>query len=306
MLWRAWVDVRRNDGAAGIDQTTLAMVEEYGVDRLLDEIATELREAGIGRGPLGGCSSRSRAAPKGGRAVDPDGPGPGCAGGDQDRARADLRGRHGGLLVRVPPETVRARRLAGTHRRVLAGQTVGGGDRYRELFGCFITLLLRLIVVIKQAVLGFWWLDAQTLSASGAEVHGLEFAALDTLQQGLAGYAVGQGCFEGGQPALGGVIDEQRADVVGEPDPPGCAGGELFAGDESSPSQRCRVEGARPSWLAASATVSSSPCCGSSLGWWQGMAHECRRLWTLLAVKDSFRAVRRPCRLRIPAILASG
>ena len=38
------VDVRRNDGAAGIDQTTLAMVEEYGVDRLLDEIATELRE----------------------------------------------------------------------------------------------------------------------------------------------------------------------------------------------------------------------------------------------------------------------
>ena len=43
VLWRVWVDVRRNDGAAGIDQTTLAMVEEYGVDRL-DEIATELRE----------------------------------------------------------------------------------------------------------------------------------------------------------------------------------------------------------------------------------------------------------------------
>jgi len=38
------VDVRRNGGAAGIDQTTLAMVEEYGVDRLLDEVATELRE----------------------------------------------------------------------------------------------------------------------------------------------------------------------------------------------------------------------------------------------------------------------
>ena len=76
-------------------------------------------------------------------------------------------------------------------------------------------------------------MDAQTLSASGADVHGLEFAALDTLQQGLAGHAVGQGGFERGQPALGGVIDEQRADVVGEPDPPGCAGGELFAGDES-------------------------------------------------------------------------
>jgi RNA-directed DNA polymerase len=44
VLWRAWVEVRRNDGAAGIDNTTLAMVEEYGVDRLLDEVATELRE----------------------------------------------------------------------------------------------------------------------------------------------------------------------------------------------------------------------------------------------------------------------
>ena len=56
-------------------------------------------------------------------------------------------------------------------------------------------------------------MDAQTLSASGADVHGLEFAALDTLQQGLARHAVGQGGFEGGQPALGGVIDEQGADV---------------------------------------------------------------------------------------------
>ena len=44
VLWRAWVEVRRNGGAAGIDHTTLAMVEEYGVDRLLDEVATDLRE----------------------------------------------------------------------------------------------------------------------------------------------------------------------------------------------------------------------------------------------------------------------
>jgi group II intron reverse transcriptase/maturase len=44
VLWRAWVEVRRNRGAAGIDHTTLAMVEKYGVDRLLDEVAAELRE----------------------------------------------------------------------------------------------------------------------------------------------------------------------------------------------------------------------------------------------------------------------
>src|SRR6266702_1131452 len=44
VLWRAWVAVRANDGAPGIDRTTLAAVEEYGITRLLDELAAELRE----------------------------------------------------------------------------------------------------------------------------------------------------------------------------------------------------------------------------------------------------------------------
>jgi RNA-directed DNA polymerase len=44
VLERAWEQVRRNAGAPGIDQTTIADVEEYGVDRLLDELAVELRE----------------------------------------------------------------------------------------------------------------------------------------------------------------------------------------------------------------------------------------------------------------------
>ena len=44
VLWRAWVAVRRNDGAPGIDRLTLDAVEEYGVDRFLTEIETELRE----------------------------------------------------------------------------------------------------------------------------------------------------------------------------------------------------------------------------------------------------------------------
>jgi group II intron reverse transcriptase/maturase len=44
VLWRAWVAVRRNNGAPGIDMTTLAEVEEYGVARLLDELASELKD----------------------------------------------------------------------------------------------------------------------------------------------------------------------------------------------------------------------------------------------------------------------
>jgi RNA-directed DNA polymerase len=44
ILERAWALVRRNDGAPGIDSQTIAMVEEeYGVSRLLDELAADLK-----------------------------------------------------------------------------------------------------------------------------------------------------------------------------------------------------------------------------------------------------------------------
>ena len=44
VLERAWVQVRRNAGASGIDQTTFADIEQYGVSRLVDELEAELRE----------------------------------------------------------------------------------------------------------------------------------------------------------------------------------------------------------------------------------------------------------------------
>src|SRR4029077_12040571 len=44
VLWRAWVAVRRNNGAPATGKITLAGVEEYGIDRLLGELASELRE----------------------------------------------------------------------------------------------------------------------------------------------------------------------------------------------------------------------------------------------------------------------
>ncbi len=46
VLRRAWYAVRRNNGAPGIDKTTLADVEEYGVSRLLGELASDLKEGG--------------------------------------------------------------------------------------------------------------------------------------------------------------------------------------------------------------------------------------------------------------------
>jgi len=44
VLWRAWFSVFRNGGAPGVDQATLADVQEYGVSRLLGELAIELKE----------------------------------------------------------------------------------------------------------------------------------------------------------------------------------------------------------------------------------------------------------------------
>jgi RNA-directed DNA polymerase len=44
VLERAWESVRANHGAAGIDRQTIADVEQYGVSRMLDELAVELKD----------------------------------------------------------------------------------------------------------------------------------------------------------------------------------------------------------------------------------------------------------------------
>jgi RNA-directed DNA polymerase len=66
VLQRAWELVRRNGGAAGIDQITLKQVEEYGVARLLDELAADLRSGSTVRCHPGGPASPSRARRSGG------------------------------------------------------------------------------------------------------------------------------------------------------------------------------------------------------------------------------------------------
>ena len=43
VLWEAWERVRANRGAAGVDQMTLAAVEDYGVHRMLGELSGDLR-----------------------------------------------------------------------------------------------------------------------------------------------------------------------------------------------------------------------------------------------------------------------
>jgi len=61
----------------------------------------------------------------------------------------------------------------------------------------------------------------------------LALAALDLMQHGLARDAEpARGFLEGDEPVRD-VGHEAGADVIGEPDPPGCVGGRLLAGQQT-------------------------------------------------------------------------
>ncbi len=116
VLERAWVNVRRNGGAAGIDRTSITDVQEYGVARLLDELVADLK---VGRWRP--QPARRVFIPKpGSREVRPL-----SIPTVRDRIvqaaikivlEPILPGRYVAVLVRVPPETVNTRCPAGTHR----------------------------------------------------------------------------------------------------------------------------------------------------------------------------------------------
>ncbi len=65
VLWEAWRRVRANRGAAGVDRLTLEAVEDYGVGRLLDELARDLRQAPTARRLFDGWRFPSQMAANG-------------------------------------------------------------------------------------------------------------------------------------------------------------------------------------------------------------------------------------------------
>jgi RNA-directed DNA polymerase len=110
-LDRAWEQVRRNRGAAGVDRITLADVERYGVARLLDELAADLKEQRYRPLP-----ARRVFIPKPGSSE------------QRPLSIPTVRDR----IVQAA-QAVGARCLAGAHRRVLEGPPLGGRDRHRQL-----------------------------------------------------------------------------------------------------------------------------------------------------------------------------
>ena len=85
---------------------------------------------------------------------------------------------------------------------------------------------------VEQGCFGFWDQYSQAFSASVADVEGLQLAALDTLQHGLAGDAEDPHRVDDRNVAGWGVLDEQRAELVVDADPPRGAGRVLLAADE--------------------------------------------------------------------------
>ncbi len=77
-------------------------------------------------------------------------------------------------------------------------------------------------------------LDAEAFAASGGDVDGVDLAALDLVQHGLAGDAEHLGGLAEGQPAGGDVRLDAVAQGLVDADPPGRAGG-LLAGEEAVP-----------------------------------------------------------------------
>jgi hypothetical protein len=85
----------------------------------------------------------------------------------------------------------------------------------------------------EQSRLVGFYLDTQAAAPSAAHVHGGQLAALDLVQNGLAGHSEGFGCLVEGKPVLGGVLGHFGPELVVEPDLPRRSWSDLFAGDET-------------------------------------------------------------------------
>src|SRR5712691_11977676 len=86
---------------------------------------------------------------------------------------------------------------------------------------------------VKESSLAVFDLDTEAFAASAGEVDGVEVAALDLVQHGLAGGSEAGGGLVERQPAVGCLGPDLVAELLVDADLPGCSGGELLAGDEA-------------------------------------------------------------------------
>ena len=268
----AWDLVRRNRGAAGIDQITITDVEHYGVDRLLGELATDLAD-----GSYRPLAARRVFIPK-----------PGSNERRPCRSRRSVtvscRPRRGSCSSRSSKRTCCRARLGfgpggrRTTRCRSSFDEAWRGQRWvveTDIAACLVASSHCLRVHgggLEEGVFGVWDPYSQAFSASVADVDGVEVSALDTLQHGLARDAEGPHRVDDRDVAGGCVLDEQRAQLVVDADAPGRAEGVLLAGDEPVVEPAVQGRGRDAEGLGARAIGSISPPSGGSVGGlWAGM-----------------------------------
>src|SRR5215212_6880106 len=233
VLWKAWGEVRANRGAAGVDAITIDDVVACGVGDFLDELAARLHAGTYRPRPL-----RRVHIPKPGRP-------------NQFRPLgiptvADRVVMAAAKVVLEPifeadflPSSYGFRPgLSAHHALETVRQTVTWRNKVwaldADIRSCLEPSSHCLRVHgrgVEQPVVGRNP-DSQALSAALADVDGLQLAALDTLQHRLAADAEGSHRIDDRDVAGGRLVDEQRAELVVDADPPRSAGGVLLAGDE--------------------------------------------------------------------------
>ena len=273
VLWRAWGEVRVNRGAPGVDGITIEDVLGSGVGEFLEELASKLRAGTYRPRPL-----RRVRIPKPGRPGQLRPLGIPCV---ADRvvmaaAKAVLEpifeadflptsyGFRPGLSAHHALEAVRRTATWRGKAWVLDA----------DIRSCLESSSHCLRVHgggVEQAGFGVWDQYSQAFSASVADVEGLQLAALDTLQHGLAGDAEDPHRVDDRDVAGWCVFDEQRAELVVDADSPGAPGVSCSPRMKPAWSQRKMVEAAMPSSSAALPTGSSSP---SSPTRWPGRETE--------------------------------
>src|SRR6516165_6059924 len=159
---------------------------------------------------------------------------------------------------------------------------------------------------IEEVGLSAYHFDAQAFLFAAHDMDGGEFAALDTLQYGLARDLERAHCLAHRQEVLTGITVEAILEVLGGRIRQGAPGVSCSPAIMPSLSRRWMVDGATPSTPAAFLIVSSSPSGAQAVGSKQGIPQWRRRLPTRPAVKRWPYTVVRPCRLRMPAITLSG
>src|ERR1700719_2768140 len=159
--------------------------------------------------------------------------GSGLHDGSDAGAGADLRSRPSTGNLRLPRWT---QRPAGRRRGGGAAVSRPSGSRGRRprglLGSCFI-LPPSLWSDVKQHGVSGYWLDPHPFFLSSQDMNGVELAALDTLQYGLAGDPEKAHCLVHREVTLRRFIDKAGAQILRQASAQGSSRGDLLTADEA-------------------------------------------------------------------------